>query len=64
MYQFSYVKVSSANQNENLLLLDDPGRVRSHITSVVCQIHRFDFECNLVVARKVIMVIRAAAACQ
>jgi hypothetical protein len=34
--------------------LDDPGRVRSQIISVVCQIQRFDFDCNLVVSRKVI----------
>ena len=57
MYQFCYVKVYSTNQNINLVLLDDPGRVRSHITSVVCQIQRFDFDCNLVVTRKVIMGI-------
>ena len=30
------------------LLLDDPGRVRSQIKIVVCQIQRFDFACNLV----------------
>ena len=35
--------------------MDDPGRVRSQTTSVVCQIQRFDFDCNLVVTRKVIM---------
>ena len=34
-------------------MLDDPGRVRSQITSVVCQIQRFDFDCKLVVTRKV-----------
>jgi hypothetical protein len=28
--------------------LDDPGRVRSQIASIVCQIQRFDFEGNLV----------------
>jgi hypothetical protein len=38
-------------------LLDDPGRFRSQITSVVCQIQRFDFDCNLVVTRKVIIRI-------
>ena len=32
LYQFCYVKVYSTNRNENLLLLDDPGRVRSQIT--------------------------------
>jgi hypothetical protein len=42
---------------KNLTLLDDPGRVRSQITSVVCQIQRFDFDCNLVVTRKVIIRI-------
>jgi hypothetical protein len=40
-------------------MLDDPGRVRSQITSVVCQIQQFDFGCNLVVTGKVI--IRSAA---
>ena len=39
------------------MLLDDPGRVRSQITSVVCQIQWFDFDCNLVVKRKVIIRI-------
>jgi hypothetical protein len=39
--------------------LDDPGRVRSQITSVVCQIQRFDFDCNLVVTRKLIIRIPA-----
>ena len=39
------------------MLLDDPGRVRSQKTSVVCQIQRFDFDCNLVVTRKVIIRI-------
>ena len=48
MYQFSYVKFSSTDRDVNLVLLDDPGRVRSQITSVVCQIQRFDFDCNLV----------------
>jgi hypothetical protein len=33
--------------NRNLLLLNYPGRVRSQITSVVCQIQRFDFDCNI-----------------
>ena len=57
MYQFSYVKYFSTNQNGNLLLLDGPGRVRSQITSVMCQIQRFGLDCNLVVARKVRMGI-------
>ena len=30
-------------------MLDDPGRVRSQIINVVCQIERFDFDCNMVV---------------
>ena len=55
LYQFCYVQIFSANQNENLLLLDDPGRVRSQIINVVCQIQRFDFVCNLAVTRKVII---------
>ena len=59
-YQFCYVKLFSTNQYENLVLLDDPGRVRSQITSVVCKIQRFDFDCNLVVTRKVIIRTRAS----
>ena len=56
LYQFCYVKVFSTNHNRNLVLLDYPGRVnRSQITSVVCQIQRFDFDCILVVSRKVII---------
>ena len=39
------------------MLLDDPGRVRSQIISVVCQIQRFDFDCIMVVSRKVIIRI-------
>ena len=57
LYQFCYVKVFSTNHNGNLVLLDYPGRVRSQITSVVCQIQRFDFDCILVVSRKVIIRI-------
>ena len=53
--QFCYVKVFSTNQHRNLVLLDDHGRVRSQITSVVCQIQRFDFDCNLVVTRNLII---------
>jgi hypothetical protein len=55
------VKLFSTNQNENLLLLDDPGRVRSQIASIVRQIHvqRFDFVRNLVVTRKVIIGTRS-----
>ena len=48
LYQFCYVKIFSTNHNRNLVLLDYPGRVRSQITSVVCQIQRFDFVCILV----------------
>ena len=57
--QFCYVKIFSTNQDENLVLLEDPGRVRSQKTSVVCQIQRFDFDCILVVSRKVIIRIPA-----
>jgi hypothetical protein len=57
MYLFSYIKSFSTNHYVNLVLLDDPGRVRSQITSVVCHIQRFDFDCNLVVMRKVIIQI-------
>ena len=42
------------------MLLDDPGRVKSQIISVVCQIQWFDFDCILVhfvVSRKVIIRI-------
>jgi hypothetical protein len=35
--------------------LDDLGRVRSQIASIVRQIQRFDFDRNLVVTRKVII---------
>jgi hypothetical protein len=55
MYQFCYVKVPSANRDGKLVPLDDPGRVRSHITSVVCHVQQFCFDCNLVVMRKVII---------
>jgi hypothetical protein len=48
-------KMFSTNQDENLLPLDDPGRVRSQIASIVRQIQRFDFDRNLVVTRKVII---------
>ena len=40
-------------------MLDDSGRVRSHIISVVCEIQRFDFDCNLVVTGKVIILSAA-----
>ena len=58
MYQFCCIKVASTN-HENLVLLDDPGRVRSQITRVACQIQQFDFDCNLVnlVTQKLIHVI-------
>ena len=55
MYQFCYVNFLSTERDENLVLLNDLGRVRSHIISVVCQIQRFDFDCNLVVTGKVII---------
>jgi hypothetical protein len=59
LYQFCYVKILSTNENKNLVLLDDPSLVRSQITNVlvVCQIQRFDFDCNLGVTRKLIMWI-------
>ena len=38
LYQFCYVKLLSTNHNKSLQLLNDPGRVRSQIISVVCQI--------------------------
>jgi hypothetical protein len=58
MYYFSYVKFSSTKDTEedrNLLLLNDFGHVRRQIISVVCQIQRFYFGCNLVVTRKLII---------
>ena len=55
LYQFCNVKVFDNNHYKNLLLLDYPVRVRSQITSVVCQIERFDFDCILVVSRKLII---------
>ncbi len=57
LYQLCYVKLFSTSQCGNLMLLDDPGRVRSQIRSLVCKIQRFDFVCNLVLTRKVIMGI-------
>ena len=63
MYQFCNVKIFSTNKNRNLVMLDDPGRVRSHIINVVCQIQRFDFDCNLVVTRKVIIACTLTLKC-
>ena len=37
-------------QDENVVLSDNPDRVRTQITGVVAQIRRFDFDCNLVAA--------------
>jgi hypothetical protein len=48
-------KIFTTNQDGNLVLLDEPGHVSSQIASVVCQIQRFDSDCNLVVTRKVII---------
>ena len=45
MYKYSVLLKFSTS---NLLLLDDPGRVRSQIASIVRQIQRFDFDSNLV----------------
>ena len=56
LFQFCYVKLfSTNNNNKNLSLLEDPGRVRSQITNVVCQIERDDFGRNMEVTRKVII---------
>ena len=52
LYQLCYVKIFSTNQNGNLVLLDNPSRVRSQIAKVVCQIQRFDFDWILVLSRK------------
>ena len=38
-------------------MLDEPGRVRSQLTSVVCQIQWFDFDRNLVVMQNIIIRI-------
>ena len=57
---FCYVKVCITNQYINLLMLDDPGRVRSQITNVVCQIQRFDFDSNVLLTGKVIIPSGAA----
>ena len=46
--QFCYVKIFSTNHDRNLVLFDDPGRVRSQIISVVGQIQRFEFDFNLI----------------
>ena len=50
-----HVTIFSTNQDRNLALLGDLGRVRSQITSVVCLIQRSDFDCNLVVTRTLII---------
>ena len=42
-------------QNYHILLLNDPGRARSQKISIVRLTQWFDFDCNLVVARKVII---------
>jgi hypothetical protein len=55
LYQFCYKKGFTTIQNQNLLLLNDPGRARSQIANIVRQIQRFDFYRNLVVTRKVII---------
>ena len=60
MYQLFYILVSSTNHDFNLVLLDDPGRDKSHIIIVLCQVQPFGFDCNLVVTRKVIMGIPPA----
>ena len=55
-----YKSSSANNHRENLLMLDDPGLIRCHIACVVCQIQRFDFDCNLVLTRTVIIWIPPA----
>ena len=40
MRAIAYLSIAHS-KNENLLLLDDPSRVKSQITSVVCQTQRF-----------------------
>ena len=52
LFQFCYIEIFSTNQHGNLVLLDNPGRVRSQIIIVVCQIQRFDIDCILEVTRK------------
>ena len=41
--------------------MDDPGRVRSQIASIVRQIQRFDFDRNLAVTRKVLRQVHLAS---
>ena len=55
MSQLYYVKVFSTNHHKNLLLLDNRSRVRSQIKSVAYRVQRFDFDCNLVLTRKLII---------
>ena len=40
-------------------MLNKPSHVKSQIINVVCQIQRFDFDCNLVLTRKLIIRIPA-----
>jgi hypothetical protein len=60
--QFCCVNIFSTTYNRNLLLLDDPGRVRIQTISVVRQIQRFDFDCNLLLTQKLIIRIPAGLA--
>ena len=46
------MNVSNTNQDMKLLLLEDPGRDSSQITSVVCLIQRFDLDLNLAMTQK------------
>ena len=55
MFPLCHVNTFCTKQNKSLYMLDDPGRVKSQIISVVCQIQRFNFEYNLVMMRKVII---------
>ena len=49
MYQLSYVKIFSTNQDGNLVLSDVHGCVKRQITNAMCQIQQFDYDCSLVV---------------
>jgi hypothetical protein len=49
MLQLLSLKILCIYNNKTLLVLDDPGRVRSQMANVVCQtlnlVQRFDFDC-------------------
>ena len=62
MYHLFYVQVFSINYFVDSFLMDDSGRVHSPIISVACQIQRFGFVYNMVVARK-LMIASPPALC-